>query len=283
MPNPYGYVAYIDEAGDHGTKLIGNADRTGVSEWFTMAAVVVSAETEPQVGAWKREVLHRFGRTQRRDLHFRSLNEQQRTVVCEYLASQPARLFVVMSHKRNMQQYRNTRPRYDKDWFYRWMTRILLERVTLFCQRRSQIEPRAATTLKLVFSRNGWMDYERTKDYLRLLRDQSRLGTMFQKVGDLKWDVIDLDHFEAVDHKNEAGVQFADTVASAFYCAVSTANARGKCDPAYAELLKPRMFSALQGQYLGFGLKTMPPLRNMGLQVQQRTIFESYGYPADRW
>lgn len=283
MAKPYGYVAYIDEAGDHGTKLIGNADRSGVSEWFTMGAVVVSAETERKVGAWKRDMLLRFGRTQRRDLHFRDLNHLQRTVVCEHLASQPARLFVVMSHKQNMQQYRNARPRYDRDWFYRWMTRILLERVTHFCQRRTQLEPRDAKTLKLVFSRNGWLDYERTKDYLRKLREQSRLGTMFQKVGDLKWDVIDLDHFHAVDHKNEAGVQFADTVASAFFCAVSTANARGQCDPKYAGFLKPRMFSALHGQYLGFGVKAMPALQTMGLQFQQRALFEMYGYPADKW
>ena len=188
-----------------------------------------------------------------------------------------------MSHKRNMQGYRNTRPRYEPDWFYRWMTRILLERVTHFCQRRAQLEQRDPKTLKLVFSRKSWMDYERTKDHLRKLGEQSRLGSMYQKAGDLKWDVIDLAHFHVIDHKNEAGVQFVDVVASAFYCAVSTSNKNGRCDPRYAGLLKPRMFSAMHGQYLGFGVKAMPPLNAMGLQVQQRKLFEMYGYPSEKW
>ena len=161
---PYGFVAYIDEAGDHGTKWIEKAGRPGVSEWFVLGAVVVSADNEGNVGNWHREVLRRFGPTQRRDLHFRRMRPEQRVIASHFLADQEVRLFVVMSHKKNMQDYRNERARKDKDWFYNWMTRLLLERVTHFCQRRAQQEPRRPTTLKLVFSRNGWMNYDRMKD-----------------------------------------------------------------------------------------------------------------------
>lgn len=37
------------------------------------------------------------------------------------------------------------------------------------------------------------------------------------------------------------------------------------------------------GTILGYGIKTMPDLRGMGLLPQQRVIFEHYGFPPDGW
>src|SRR3977135_4533899 len=103
MAAPYGYVAYIDEAGDHATKLIANQQRAGVSEWFVISAFVVSASNEAKVGTWHRKALHEFGYTQRQQINFRALNDRRRRIVCAELASQPARLLAVMSNKKNMQ------------------------------------------------------------------------------------------------------------------------------------------------------------------------------------
>jgi hypothetical protein len=264
-------------------KLVAKPDRRGVSEWFILSAFVVSAAEEHNVGRWQRETLAAFGRTQRTDLHFKDLNDRQRRAACLDLASRPCRLFAVMSNKKNVQNYRNMRTLPERDWFYWWMLRLLLERVTLFCHRHANarsIEPR---TLKLVFSRNSRLNYARFKEYLGNLREQSRLGTMFLKTGDLKWDVIDLSLMETVGHKDEAGVQFADVVASAFYQAVSLENHQRRCSPEFAKLLQPRIFGTKNGQYLGFGIKPMPAPPKMGLQPAQREIFEFYGYPKHRW
>jgi hypothetical protein len=283
VTTPYSFVAYIDESGDHGTRTIGSRSRPGPSEWFVLGAVVISAQQERNVGLWKREAITSFGYTQRTDIHFKELTDQRRTLSCQALASRPVRLFVAMSNKKNMQNYRNDRPRHHPDWFYRWMTRILLERVTLFCSKWATRRSLPDRKVKLIFSRNSWINYERTKTYLAYLEDQSRLGTMFNRTGDICWDVMDLSLMTAVSHKNEAGLQFADVLASAFYRGVALDNKARECDPSFAALLKDRVYAPSRDDFLGNGLKTMPALPQMGLLPQQRALFQLYGYPRDKW
>lgn len=281
MAGDYGFVAYIDEAGDHAPRMISAPGGPGVSEWFVLAAYVISSEREPSLGGLKAKALSKFGYTQRSDIHFKDLNARRRFVVCDEVANHDCRLFVVMSNKKNMQGYENRRPLHDPDWFYKWVLRLLLERVTRFCRRRADRENRARRTMKMVLSRNGRLNYDRFKEYLSLLREQSSLGTTFNKVGEIQWDVIDLDHFAAIDHKAEAGLQFADVVASAFYQAVAL-NRKGECFPEYAIRLLPRLYS-VRGEHLGFGLKPLPTPKRMGLAPVQRALFEAYGYPPNRW
>lgn len=277
----YGFVAYIDEAGDHAPRMISAPGGPGVSAWFVLAAYVVAAARERSLGKLKNETLARFGYTQRTDIHFKALNERRRAIVCGDISGHPCRLFVAISNKKNMQGYENRRPRHDPDWFYKWMLRLLLERVTRFCLRRADLEGNAGRTAKIVLSRNGRLDYERFKEYLSLLREQSRLGTTYNKVGEIQWDAINLAHFSAVDHKSEAGLQFADAVASAFYQAVAL-NRRGACSPDFAIQLQPRIYS-VRGEHLGFGVKPLPTPRMMGLLLPQRRLFEAYGYPKEKW
>jgi hypothetical protein len=279
----YSFVAYIDESGDHGTRSIGNHLKSGPSEWFVIGAVVISAQQEMNVGRWQRETIEKFGYTQRKDIHFKELSDARRRTACEQLAAKPVRLFVAMSNKKNMQNYRNLRPRYDPDWFYRWMTRILLERVTLFCSRWATGRSLGERRVKLVFSRNSWIDYERTKKYLSNLQNQSRLGTMFNRTGDISWDVVDLDLVHAISHKHEAGLQFADVLASAFYRGVALDNKERRCDPEFAQILRDRVYAPRRDDFLGNGIKTMPPLAQMGLEQRQRRLFEFYGYPPEKW
>jgi hypothetical protein len=253
----------------------------GVSEWFVLAAYVIASAREPTLGNLKNVALSKFGYTQRTDIHFKDLSASRRRIICDEVASHDCRLFVAISNKKNMQGYQNRRPRHDPDWFYKWMLRLLLERVTRFCRRRADLEGLDRRTVKMVLSRNGRLNYGRFKEYLTLLREQSRLGTTFNKVGDIQWDVIDLDHFSAVDHKGEAGLQFADVVASAFYQGLSL-NRKGECVPEYAIQLLPRVYS-VRGERLGFGVKPIPTPRRMALVPAQKKLFEAYGYPPDRW
>lgn len=40
----YGYIAYIDEAGDPGLNKVRPIDANGASEWLILSAVVIKAE-----------------------------------------------------------------------------------------------------------------------------------------------------------------------------------------------------------------------------------------------
>ncbi len=188
----YGFVAYIDEAGDDGLRRVKPLDPNGSSEWFILSAVVARASNENAVGRWQREILAHFNYSQRNDIHYRKLIPAKRRIACELLGQLPVRLFVVMSNKKNMKGYKNPRCADEKNYLYWWLTRLLLERVTKFCAQWSKTiygEPRP---IKLIFSQRGGMSYDRLVSYLGLLRFQSEIGHLYLSDGDLAWPVIDL-------------------------------------------------------------------------------------------
>ncbi|HMO68410.1 MAG TPA: hypothetical protein PKE25_07050, partial [Novosphingobium sp.] len=65
----YGYVAYIDEAGDPGLKKVRPIDPNGASEWLMLSAVVMRAKWEDDVVGWVDSIRTGLGGRQRRDLH----------------------------------------------------------------------------------------------------------------------------------------------------------------------------------------------------------------------
>jgi hypothetical protein len=133
MP-PVGYIAYIDEAGDTGLKNVRTRTKPGASEWLVMSAVLVRAEREREVDNWTRQVIASLDQPQVRQLHFRQLPEHKRGSVCRQLASMEVRLFVLASHKKNMENYRNINAERSgvnrTAWFYVWCSKLLLESVT---------------------------------------------------------------------------------------------------------------------------------------------------------
>ena len=146
MPSPqeiqrdYEYVAYIDEAGDPGLRRIQTQSTPGASEWFIPGCVLVRKSVEPEipkiVGSW----LSDLSVTQRQHLHYRDLSPTKRSAACRLVAENRNVLFVVCSHKKNMEGYRNDNAAaklQEPDWFYNFMTRLLLERVTNFVLRDS--------------------------------------------------------------------------------------------------------------------------------------------------
>src|SRR5690606_35641834 len=48
----FDYIAYIDETGDTGLKLVQPLDPEGSSEWFMLGAAVISAKRETEVAGW---------------------------------------------------------------------------------------------------------------------------------------------------------------------------------------------------------------------------------------
>ena len=158
----YHYVAYVDEAGDPGLKRIRPVDPQGSSEWFVLSGVVVSAENELAVRDLIPEMLEatrgnqKLG--QRSDLHFRAMNDNHKSLVCSMLASKPVRCFCICSHKKSLLEWKHNPVLYrmqNQDWFYSFLTRYLLERVTHFVVHNSKKVHGETKRVKIVYSERG--------------------------------------------------------------------------------------------------------------------------------
>lgn len=281
MAPPIGYVAYIDEAGDDGLRFVAPLDPKGASEWFVIGAFVVPISEDAFVRQWLQEALNILNVTQRKDIHFVKLSDYKKELLCSYLASLNFRWFVAISHKPNMRQYRNTRAELvrSKNYFYNWMARILLERVTAYCSMDAKTRHRGQETpkIRIEFSQRGGMFYNHTKDYFAKLWAQSQGKTLVLTRGDLSWDVVDVNLISYASHKIRAGLQLADVVTSAFYQGLTQAyGKKGKTD--FVKILKPRVASGPKGVF-DFGVKLLPDHWQHTLRPDQCAIFELFGAP----
>jgi hypothetical protein len=285
---PYKYIAYIDESGDFGLRNVSPVDRGGASEWMVLSAVVIRADTEPKIVDGLRLLRVAAKNTQGPDLHFRTLNDRQKRIVCAGLASMDVRLFVVVSNKRNMRRHKNdlaASVSKTRAWFYWWMCRLLLERVTEFCERRNgQTTPGAKVRLEL--SRRRDLKYTELGDYLTRvwLKDQAGELTLDKRVP--RWPVLDFNQIHAFGHEEREGLQLADVVASAFFQAVNR-EGDAPAKPDYAEALRERVWSKgpqEDRKWFDEGFTVFPyTLRALRLDASQKQIFRAYGFPADKW
>lgn len=279
-----GYVAYIDESGDDGLRSIRPATANGSSEWMVLSGVLVKADKDHSVPNWVRNIRADLRQVQRPDIHFRHLRHDNKRRACEQFAQLPIRGFTVLSNKKNMQGYTNPRAASipARNWFYCWLTRLLLERITHYCAQRTLRDWNENRLVRLIFSTRGGMSYPQLRAYMTWLKKHKFAGTQHLKQGDLDWSVLDVGEVYAFDHTNRAGLQLADILASAFFQAVEYWPNR-TCDPSLAKALSPRMARDHNGDILGYGLKPMPALRKARLLPEQREIFEYYGYPREKW
>lgn len=281
----YEYIAYIDEAGDDGLASIRPLNPKGSSEWLIVSAVVVKANREDEVKTWVDDIIDGLWRFHGRGLHFKKFNENKKAYVTECLSSLSARYFVVCSNKKNMQGYTN--PLADKipskNWFYCWMTRLLLERVTDWVSWRSMKDFGEIKKVKIEFSNRGGLSYSQMAAYFQWINYQG--SNTFLRFGKIHWNTIDYDLLKVYPHYDRAGLQLADVVASAFFKACDIHNTGG-CDPRFAMLLRSRMarFQDKPSElHAGYGVKLMPSLRGAKLLSEQEVIFRHYGYPRQWW
>lgn len=281
----YSYVTYIDEAGDPGLKRVKPLDVQGSSEWLMVAAVVIRAEYEGEVEGWISDLTASLGSHQMRDLHFAKLSPTRKLAVCAYLAGKPVRCFVVCSNKQNMRGHRN--PLAEKipsdNWFYCWMTRLLLERVTHFVEHRSQADHGETRLMKLIFSERGGLSYSQMNAYFDWLRFKG--DNQVLKLGNLSYDTFHRDLMFIQNHAGHAGLKMPDIVASAFFKGADIHDTRS-CDPRFAKALESRMGrwpDQRSGQISGYGVKLMPGWKTLSVQPPQLEIFKHYGYPAQWW
>jgi hypothetical protein len=274
---PVSFVAYIDESGDTGLESVKPLNIRGASEWLVLSCFLVRAVNDPKLPEWVREIRSKFKNVQSPNLHFADLIPVKKQIACEMIARNPCRAFVAMSNKKNIQQYRNPNlnPN-NKAWIYWWLARLLLERVTKFCERLIPFEDRGKQKLRIVFSRRTDLKYNDFEDYLWKLRWQSFFGELVLDAGDISWSVVDFDEITVLDHAARTGLQLADVISGAFFQAVERSRP-ADCDASYANALAPIMARDAWGRYIGFGIKTMPDLLAICLAEEQKKVFEFYG------
>jgi hypothetical protein len=183
-----------------------------------------------------------------------------------------------MSNKRNMRGYENpAAARFNtagRTWFYWWLTRLLLERVTDFCERRALRDYGEPRIVRLEFSRRKGLRYAHFRSYLYWLRTQSKANALFINRGDLRWSVIDpINQVHAFDHSERAGLQLSDVVAGAFFQSV---NGAPIIRSDYAMALEPRMARDVGGKIFGYSLKLMPSSYLWRAPSSQHLIFDFY-------
>jgi hypothetical protein len=280
----YGYVAYIDEAGDPGLKKVRPIDENGASEWLMLSAVVLRAKWEDDVVGWVDNIRDSLGVRQRRDLHYRTLSPTRKLAAATAISSLPLRGFVVCSNKKNMRGHenRNAAKIPSQEWFYNWCLRLLLERVTGFCASRTVSDHGKKLPIKIEFSRRGGHRYSQTRAYSLYLDHQRKAGSTFIEKRVVRTDMLTTDLMFDFPHESRAGLQLADVIASAFYQAADCLGP-GKWDIAPAKALTTIM-AAENGSKLDFGVCLQPtPPWKARLTADQQLIFQHYGYSFARW
>jgi len=276
----YEFIAYIDESGDPGLKRVRPIDETGSTEWLVISAVVVRRYRDHETKGWVTDLNKAAGRIHDHVIHFKDLEDTQKLIVCQGMAELPIRIFCVASNKKNMRGYRNEKAEKvgAKQWFYNWVVRILIERVTDYCFRYAVDEGLERRHVKFVFSQTGGHSYSQTAAYHDLLRRQSFGKSIFLNKWAPRPEVMSWHLVENFPHYQRAGLQLADVVASSFYQAIDNLDT-GPCCCDYAEALNPRVAWDADNNKRDYGLVLQPtPDWKAALSSDQEQIFRFYGY-----
>lgn len=241
-----------------------------------MSAVVVRRSAEQPMIEMVRRMRQEFGDRQRKDIHFRNLAEFQKQNFCHAIGQSKLRSIVVVSHKPNMRGYNNPRAAKmgNRNSFYCWIARLLLERVTQLCHGQTVTHGRPLAKVKFVFSKNGGVSYSQMRAYFDKLQDQSRAKSLMLSRGDLAWPVYDRRLLQVDEHHRLAGLQVTDAVASAFFQALEPSN--GVLRPVAATMLKPILARTKKGCW-EFGLKLMPDPHKSVLDPERLAYLRSFG------
>ncbi|WP_338469231.1 DUF3800 domain-containing protein [Roseobacter fucihabitans] len=271
---------YIDEAGDDGLSRIKPVDSNGASEWLCIGGFLTRANYEAKTVQWVKEMRRHISALQGPALHYRKLSPSKKDAACSFLADLPVKAFVVCSHKVNMRGHQSSSAaiRGGKQWFYNYCVRLLMERATEMCLKDSLKHYKEPRPLKVVFSARGGHSYGQTKAYWEILKRQAAGGTTVLNKREIRHQVLRFNLIDYLPHQQNAGLQIADIIASAFYQSVETSTL--KWEPRHAKMLQPIMAKE-RNVVADFGLALQPTNpRDINLTEDQKAIFRYYGYTA---
>ena len=109
------------------------------------------------------------------------------------------------------------------------------------------------------------MSYPDFRSYLERLQQQDT---------NIHWACIDVDGIEARDHSKHAGLQLADSVASAFAAGVEF-DAYGNSEYRYAEAFRRATYNRKKN-YLSYGVKIVPDAATLKLTPDQAQFVDLF-------
>lgn len=260
----HSFNVYIDESGDDGMAKFRQAGSSGgSSHWLTIGACVVRASRDLELVKIRDRIKDECAPgSPRRSVHFKDLNHAQRKRACQIIAGQPLRFSCVLGLKNTPEAASFTK----KNQLYFYLTRFLIERVSWLCRDKRPSVPEGNGMAKITFSRRGGLSYDAFRDYLANLKDHHDTT--------IHWPVIDIDAVDAQDHSRLAALQIADCGVSAISAAIER-DIYGNTEAGYLNEIAGNIYHR-SGNYLSYGLKSLPALDAAGLSPSQEAAFKRF-------
>ena len=258
----HSYIAYIDETGDDG--LVGRfrqpGGEGGPSHWLGIGATVWRASRDLDMVSCAKEIVGSLPSKKRnKPLQFTELNHAQRVMAIKAIATQPIRICSVFAYKPIIPEGTYV----EKNQFYYYMTRYLIERISWLCRDFRKHVPEGDGKVRIIFSRRGGMDYSDFQNYLR------KLAVTDDPAMRIHWPVIDIEHgVEARDHGSRYGLQLADIAMGGLRSALEF-DLYGNLEPSFAEKLRPLVYKR-NANYLSYGAKIVPSPEDIQAYSQAR-------------
>ncbi len=260
------FVAYIDESGDEGFTF--REDGTGSSRWFVISAVVFTRSNEPGGVSALRTAREKLQWDPKKDFHFSAMKHEHRLVLMHELRKLKFQTITIASHKPDIPD--PERFQANKFLLYRYLARLLIERISWLCRDHREGDD-ADGTAELIFSDRASMSYDDLRNYMDLLRQQSATDTKIR----VHWPAIDLQKLRAVAHKQLAGLQIADAVATSHYYGINLSR-YGINDPSYLRLIRTKAYRH-QGELFGYGVKFLSRMEDLEKKMPHLTAaFEDW-------
>ncbi|WP_290780420.1 DUF3800 domain-containing protein [Hoeflea sp.] len=265
---PQKYFAYVDEAGDEGFGKLRQPGTTGQSRWLCLGGVIAADIHDVHIPSWRDEILSLFAEKKNQsEIHFRNLNHAQRLVTCQKIAEKPIGVCVVASNKETILDSEEIDSFKKKQHLYNYLIRFLLERLTQACALKANGEP---AKLHVTFSRRSGTDYQEMRKYFEFMRDGKE---KLKPIRSIDWSVFDPADIRVENHAVRAGLQIADVVTSATFCALEP-DKYGNVEPRYALSLKPR-YLHVKRTISNHGLTLIPPPWKSPLNDDQKRFISN--------
>ena len=238
-------------------------DGGGASNWLAVGACVVRASRDLELVALRDSIKNECRpNSSKRDIHFKDFNHGQKRRACQIISGQPLRFSCVLGLKNTP----NAEPFTAKNQLYFYLTRYLIERVSWLCRDKRPSVQEGNGMAKIIFSRRGGLSYDGFKSYLVHLKENHHT--------EIHRPVIDIDAVDAQDHSRVAALQIADCGVSAIAAAIEP-DPYGNVEHSYLHEIAGNIYNR-GGNYLSYGLKSLPILDEAGLTQAQAAGFQRF-------
>ena len=124
------FSVYIDESGDEG--FVFQPNERGSSRWLVLSAAVFRKSNDLDAVRLMRDVREKLEKAKKKALHFRELKHEQRVPYVRAIGEAKLRTVSMLIHKPSLKEPEKFQS--ESHLLYRYVTRLLLERVSWLCR-----------------------------------------------------------------------------------------------------------------------------------------------------